>query len=91
MTMPPGTLAEMRRLSALLERSEELKEQAEEQREAVRAVSPAAAWVMDVRADCRRQEAGRLRAQFAEEAAEFWPLLMSYAEAWAAGNGRRAA
>ncbi|HEX6986684.1 MAG TPA: hypothetical protein VF170_14985 [Planctomycetaceae bacterium] len=81
----------MRRLAELLERADELTERAAERAEELRAeASPVAAWVHDVRGDSCRLEAARLRAQFAGEAAELWPLLLSYAEAWSAG-GRRAA
>jgi hypothetical protein len=89
--MPPGTLMEMRRLGEMLDRAEELREQAEERSAALRAAgNTVAAWVNDVRGDCSRMEAERLHARFALEAAELWPLLLSYAEAWSAG-GRRAA
>ena len=89
MTMPPGTLREMRRLAELIDRSEELKAQSAERRSAAAAEhGPIAAWVLEARADCSLIEAERLRAEFAEEAADLWPLLMMYAEAW---SGRRAA
>lgn len=89
--MPHGTLSEMRRLADLLERADELTEQSGERSDELRSESNyVAAWVHDVRIDNLRLEAARLRAQFAAEAAELWPLLMTYAEAWSAG-GRRAA
>jgi hypothetical protein len=89
--MPPGTLREMRRLAELLERADELLEKSGERSEEFRAESDyVAAWVHDVRGDNCRLEAARLRAQFGAEAAELWPLLLSYAEAWASG-GRWAA
>ena len=82
---------ELRRLAEMLEEAEELRERADEQSEALRAAgNTVAAWVHDVRRDCCRLEAERLHARFAAEAAELWPLLLSYAEAWA-GGGRRAA
>ena len=92
--MPPGTLSELRRLAALLDRADELTEQSTDRSEDLRAeANYVAAWVHDVRIDNLRLEAARLRAQFAAEAAELWPLLMTYAEAWSGGTGggRRAA
>ncbi|MGC1273883.1 MAG: hypothetical protein WBC44_09265 [Planctomycetaceae bacterium] len=91
MRMPPGTLMEMRRLAEMLERSEELQAQAETHSAAFRAATdPTAAWVHDVRKDSCRIQAEHLRARFAAEAAELWPLLVNYAEVWSTG-GRRAA
>ena len=91
MRMPHGTLSELRRLTQLLERADELSDQSAERSDELRAEeSYVAAWVHDVRIDNCRLEAARLRAQFAAEAAELWPLIMTYAEAWAA-SGRRAA
>jgi len=87
--MPPGTLMELRRLAELLERSDELQEQAESQAAAFRAASdPTAAWVHDVRRDSCRIQAEHLRARFAAEVAELFPLLLNYAEAWAGGSRR---
>ncbi len=89
--MPHGTLSEMRRLAGLLDLADEMTERSAEQSDAHRAEENyVAAWVHDVRIDNCRLESARLRAQFAAEAAELWPLLLTYAEAWAAG-GRRAA
>ena len=91
MRMPHGTLSELRRLTDLLAQADELTEQSAERGDELRDESSyVAAWVHDVRIDNRRLEAARLRAQFAAEAAELWPLIMTYAEAWAA-SGRRAA
>lgn len=82
---------EMRRLADLLERAEEFQAQADEQSAAFRAANgPAAAWQHDVRKDSCRIQAEHLRAQFAAEVAELFPLLLSYAEIWSTG-GRRAA
>lgn len=89
--MPHGTLSEMRRLAELLQRADDLTEQSAERSDELRSeANYVAAWVHDVRIDNLRLEAARLRAQFAAEAAELWPLLMTYAEAWSA-SGRRAA
>lgn len=91
MRMPAGTLSEMRRLADLLDRAEELTEKGIEETQALRDEgSYVAAWIRDVRSDSCRMEAARLRAEFADGAAELWPLLLSYAEAWAAGSRRAA-
>ena len=91
MWMPTGTLTEMRRLADLLERADDLTDRSAEQSEEFRAEQNyVAAWVHDVRGDCCRLEAARLRAEFAAGAAELWPLLLSYAESWTAGNRRAA-
>ena len=82
---------ELRRLAELLEQAEELQEQAEAQRAAYRAAKDAtAAWVHDVRRDSCRIQAEHLRARFAVEVAELFPLLLNYAEAWAGGSRRAA-
>jgi hypothetical protein len=90
--MPSGTLSEMRRLADLLDRADELTEKGIEEVQALRdEASYVAAWIRDVRGDSCRMEAARLRAEFADGAAELWPLLLSYAEAWAAAGSRWAA
>lgn len=82
---------EMRRLADLLEQAEAFQALADEQSAAFRAsADPTAAWIHDVRRDSCLVQAGHLRARFAAEVAELFPLLLSYAEIWSAAERRAA-